>query len=97
MGRSKVTVRYQRVEKKRPRKKHRWVDDTPLRSQLSPLARYVEENMADDLTPQELIRQFQEYDCGHDFTELAVGQEMIFDYCAHCGLVKKRAKRKKYG
>jgi len=87
MGRNKVTVSYAKV-KSRPRKKHRrWVDEIPMPSGLSPLARYVEENMAEGVSPQELIRQFQEYDCEHNMIELAVGPTSNLDHCTHCGLV----------
>jgi hypothetical protein len=95
MGRNQVTVSYERVEKKRPRKKHRWVDEIPMPSGLSPLARYVEENMAEGVTPQELVQQFQEYDCVHHLIELAVGPSIILDYCTHCGLIEKRKNRRK--
>ena len=93
MGRKQVTVRYEKV-KDRPRKKHRrsWVDEIPMPSGLSPLARYVEENMGTGVSPQELVRQFQEYDCDHHMVELAVGPNMILDYCASCSLIERRKK-----
>lgn len=95
MGRNQVTVSYAKV-KDRPRKKHRgWVDEIPMPSGLSPLARYVEENMGEGVTPQELVRQFQEYDCDHHMIELAVGPSMILDYCKHCSLIERRKNRPK--
>lgn len=95
MGKHQVTVRYERVEK-RPRKKHRrWIDEIPMPSGLSPLARYVEGNMGEGVTPQELVQQFQEYECTHSFFELAVSPNTIFDYCTNCGQIKKKRNRRK--
>lgn len=78
----------------RPRKKHRkyaWADTLNV-SAMSPLARYVHENLADDLTIQELIEQFQEYDCEHRWYELAISVDKVFTSCEICGLIKKRAR-----
>src|SRR4029077_6458960 len=92
MARNKVTTRYQKVHR-RPKKKHpkqHWSDEILLPSGLSPLARYVEENMADDLDPIELIRQFQEYDCEHSWIELSVAPDYIVDSCEICRLLKRK-------
>lgn len=75
------------VRKKKP--KYAWADEQIL-SGLSPLARYVEENMGDGVTVQELVEQFQEYDCEHHFTELALSHDRIFDHCEYCGQITKR-------
>jgi hypothetical protein len=92
MARNKVTTRYQKAE--RPRKKHRkhWADDILHPSGLSPLARYVEENMGDGIEPLELIQQFQEYECEHEFTELAVASSHALDICPNCGLIERRSR-----
>jgi len=90
MGRRNVKVSYRKV-KQRPRKKHRrWTDAPPYESRLSPLAKYVEENLEDGITVQELIQQFQEYDCEHVWTELVVGTEWVMDSCEICRLIKRK-------
>lgn len=93
---SKVVTKYRKI---RPRKKHgrkHWSDEilTPSR-QLSPLMRYVEENMADGLDPIELIHQFQEYDCDHEeWEELVIGPEHIIDRCLVCRMHKRRVRNR---
>lgn len=91
---AKITVSYQRV-KRRPRKKHpRWTDALPFVSRLSPLARYVEENLEDGITVQELIHQFQEYDCKHSWVELCVGTDHILDHCEICRKMKRKTRHR---
>jgi hypothetical protein len=94
MARNKVTTRYQKI---RPRKKHRkhWADEILPHPGLSPLARYVEENMAEGLDPLELIQQFQEYDCEHEgMEELVVGTDHYIDRCTVCHILKRRARNR---
>lgn len=97
MGRNKVTTKYQKAQRTRPRKKHgskHWADEILPRG-LSPLARYVEENMAEGLDPIELIHQFQEYDCEHEeWEELVVGPDSITDRCLVCHLHKRRVRNR---
>ena len=84
-------------QKRRPRKKHpkHWADEIIRPSGLSPLARYVEENMAEGLDPIELIRQFQEYDCEHEeWEELVVGPDSITDRCLTCHMHKTRVRHR---
>jgi len=53
---------------------------------LSPLARYVESQMESGLPISELIWQFQEYDCEHEWDELSSWPEKIYG-CRGCGRV----------
>jgi hypothetical protein len=87
MSRNPVKTSYKRVvRKKKP--KYAWVEEHL--SHLSPLARYVEENLGEGVTVQELVEQFQEYDCEHIISELAISPTQVFDHCEHCGLITKR-------
>jgi hypothetical protein len=59
---------------------------------LSPLARYVIENEGAGLTAEELIQQFQEYDCEHrEKSKIVTGHKEIFT-CEECGLVEVKVK-----
>lgn len=59
---------------------------------LSPLARYLEENRDSGLTTQELIEQFQEYDCTHaEKLHIVTGHKLITT-CNDCGLVEVTSK-----
>lgn len=55
---------------------------------LSPLTAYIEENRDTGITVQELIEQFQEYDCEHTrIVKLAVTTEKVTTRCDDCGLI----------
>lgn len=58
----------------------------------SPLAQYLFENADSGLPIRELVEQFQEYDCSHEWGDEPIGvteQQELFQ-CSECGLTKKR-------
>lgn len=59
----------------------------------SPLHRYIAENEDSGLSLQELIEQFQEYDCSHPaWFPLGVTQEYVIEVCRVCNLQRKVVK-----
>lgn len=69
-GRRSVTTSYRKVERVKP--KRRVVEPVvtfgePYQGKRSPLTAYIEENRSSGLSIHELVEQFQEYDCDHDF------------------------------
>ena len=94
MPRSQVKLSYQRVERKnRPRGRRKAQEATVYTIRpRSPLARYLHENADSGLPIHELVEQFQEYDCIHEWGEEPIGvteQEQVFQ-CSECGLTKRR-------
>lgn len=94
MARSQVKLSYQRVERKpRPRGRRKAQEGTVFQIRpRSPLATYLFENADSGLPVYELVEQFQEYDCKHDWGLEPLGvteQEQLFQ-CSECGLTKKR-------
>jgi hypothetical protein len=94
VARNQVRTSFKKVvRKKHPKRaKFEWAEQIRLPEGLSPLARYVEENMGVGISPEELIEQFQEYDCEHNYVVLAVGPEEVLDHCPACGKIVKRKK-----
>lgn len=94
MPRSQVQVRYQRVERrKRPRGHEKPHEAIIYAIRLrSPLARYLHSEADSGLSVHELVEQFQEYDCKHEWGIEPIGvteQQEIFQ-CQECGLTKHR-------
>jgi hypothetical protein len=58
---------------------------------LTPMAKYIEENLDTGIPVTELIEQFQEYDCEHKHvTNLAVTAEKITTRCDDCGKMEMK-------
>lgn len=94
MARSQVKTSYQRVERKPRPKGHRKPQEATVLSirPRSALGQYLHENADSGLPVMELVEQFQEYDCEHQWGAEPIGvteQEQLF-LCAECGLTKKR-------
>lgn len=99
MPQRRVKIQYTkagRTPSKRPRKQKETLEEfhesyiPPLKSPhgLSPMARYLMENEDSGLTTQELIEQFQEYDCSHlEKSKVITGHKEITT-CVECGLVE---------
>lgn len=90
---AKVKVTYQRAERKSIAR--RLAEEIILPDGLSPLARYVEDNIDSGVPVPELIWQFQEYDCEHNsHGVLAKGKSYIYWCCENCGRIDKQRVRK---
>jgi len=94
MPRSQLKTSYQPVQRKPRLSGHRKAQEgmvVEIRPR-SPLARYLYENADSGLPVHELVEQFQEYDCKHEWGDEPIGtteQEQVFQ-CRECGLTKKR-------
>lgn len=65
-----------------------FIPPTKVPHGLSPLARYLSENEDSGLTVEELIEQFQEYDCEHrEKTKIVTGHKEILT-CSECGVIE---------
>jgi hypothetical protein len=91
MPRNRVKVSYRKVSatpSSREPKPVKIVMREPHPS--SPLAKYIEDNKDSELSVQELIEQFQEYDCDHakEFPVLTSAFKTVYR-CEDCGRVRK--------
>jgi hypothetical protein len=94
MARKNLRLTFRRVENK-SRLRQTLAESVIFPDGLSPLAKYVEENMDSGLPVSELIWQFQEYDCEHvEVSVLAAGQHAAYDCCQNCGRITKRSLRR---
>lgn len=104
MPRNSLNVRYEKA-KRTPSKRQQqrritleefhesWIPPLKEPQGLSPLARYIYENQDSGLEVQELIEQFQEYDCSHsEKNKIITGHKEIFT-CVECGLVEVKVIR----
>lgn len=92
MGRNRVTSSYTKAT---PRSASAPVTAVHLRVPLglSPLATYLSENEDSGLSAQELIEQFQEYDCRHPQWEvLASSLTYLIRKCKACGKQERKFK-----
>lgn len=55
------------------------------------MARYIVENEDSGLTVQELIEQFQEYDCVHQEKSKVITGHKEIHTCVECGMVEVKA------
>lgn len=90
MARNRVTSSYTKAT---PRRLSAPVASVPLATPkgLSPLAKYLHENEDSGLTAQELIEQFQEYDCRHpEWDVLASSLTYLIRKCRSCGKQERK-------
>lgn len=93
MARSKLEVRYQKARPRKKARRGRQAAPKPppfLIRPRSPLAEYLFQEADSGLPVHELVEQFQEYDCVHEWGHDPIGvteQENIFQ-CQECGLTK---------
>jgi hypothetical protein len=60
---------------------------------LSPLAAYIEDNKDSGCTIEELILQFQEFDCEHEEEyAVAISLYTVIFCCDRCGRLEKQAR-----
>lgn len=94
MARKNVQVTYGKASTT-PSKRKRATYEIPTKTPqgLSSLAQYVEDNRETGISVQELIAQFQEYDCDHKETEIySTTRDKVMTRCLECGLVQTKFK-----
>jgi uncharacterized SAM-dependent methyltransferase len=94
LARKTVQVSYQQASVT-PSKRKRVGYEIPTKNPkgLSPLAQYVEDNRDTGISVQELIAQYQEYDCEHKEMEIySTTSEKVSSRCLECGLVQTKFK-----
>lgn len=96
MPRASVKTSYQPVRRKqRPRGRRKAQEATVFQfGPRSRLGRYLFENADSGLPVWELVQQFQEYDCEHEFGEEPLGStlnEILFQ-CQECGVLERKRK-----
>lgn len=90
----KVTTTYQRAQKT-PSKRRKPKQSAVLMPRgLSPMAQYIEDNLGAGISVQELIAQFQEFDCEHTKTEIVASRaETITERCMECRRMQTKVRR----
>ena len=92
LPRNRVTTSYRKVEK-RPVSRPVATQPLAVPKGLTPLAKYLTDNEDSGLTVQELIEQFQEYDCTHPKWEvLASSITYLIRRCEACHKQEKKFK-----
>jgi hypothetical protein len=69
-----------------------WLTPSRKPKGLSPLAQYLAENEDSEVSIEELILQFQEYDCVHREQVIATTSLTVTISCFECGRVEKKWK-----
>lgn len=87
--RNPVSTTYQKATRRNRSRSEEWAAQVRLPQGLSPLAQYVESEMDSGIPVEELIWQFQEYDCEHVWEKLGRSPDHEFDYCQGCGRIEK--------
>jgi hypothetical protein len=94
MPRNRVETSYRKVEQGQGEQRRRQATasmNSP--KELPALAQYLRDHENEGLTTQELIEQFQEYDCKHpEWDVLASSLTYLIHRCKYCGVQKKKFK-----
>lgn len=90
MPRKKVKVTFQKARPMGNRHARPVTVEMRAPKGLSPLAQYIEENRESGLSLQELLEQFQEFDCEHKDEAVITAPEYVIVHCTICGRAEKK-------